>query len=83
MFIDFDLLTDEELQELIDSFKAEQDKRLADTVQPKQQYYIFTGEWSWGCYATSEEDAKRQFEDAFYDELSIDDQTYEVRVEDV
>lgn len=50
--------------------------------EPKERYYTFSGMWSWGCWAKSEDDAKRQFDAIYYDDISIDDSHYKIEVED-
>ena len=36
-------------------------------------YYEFSGTWSWGCYASSLEEAKEKLSDEGYYELDISD----------
>ena len=48
----------------------------------KEKYYIFSGEWSWGCWATDENEARKQFDDTFLDELSIDTNNFKIEVEE-
>ena len=50
--------------------------------KPKEKYYIFSGMWSWGCWATNEEEARKQFDDTFFDELSIDTDDLKIEVEE-
>ena len=50
--------------------------------KPKEKYYIFNGTWSWGCWATNEEDARKQYDDIFLDELSIDANNFKIKVEE-
>lgn len=39
----------------------------------KECYFEFSGTWTWGCYASSLEEAKKTLEDEGYDELDISD----------
>lgn len=50
--------------------------------KPKEKYYIFSGFWSWGCWATSEEDARKQYDDIYLDDLSIDTDNFVIEVEE-
>jgi len=52
--------------------------------KPKEKYYIFSGVWSWGCWAADEEDARKQFDDAdlMSDEINIDCDHVEIEVDE-
>ena len=50
--------------------------------KPKEKYYIFSGMWSWGCWAFSEEEARKQFDNTFLDEFDIDTDNYKIKVEE-
>lgn len=39
----------------------------------EEWYFEFSGTWTWGCYASSLEEAKRRLLDEGYDELDISD----------
>ena len=39
--------------------------------EKKEEYYTFIGTWSWTCYATSEEDAIRQYHNTYNEDLGI------------
>lgn len=43
--------------------------------------YVFTGIWSWACYADSGEEAWKQFNECYLDE--IDCNFYNVNVEEI
>ena len=49
--------------------------------KPKKMYYTFSGVWSWGCWATSEEEARRMFDDADISIIDIDCDHIEVEVD--
>lgn len=51
-------------------------------VKPKNKYYTFSGMWSWGCWAKNIDDAKRQFADAYNEDLDIDTDHVEIEVDD-
>jgi len=41
--------------------------------KPKKKHYVFSGVWSWDCWATNEEEARKQFDDDFvYVDLDLD-----------
>jgi len=49
--------------------------------EPKEKRYVFSGVWSWECWATSEEEARKQFNDDWTDvELDLDH--YEIEVDE-
>lgn len=50
----------------------------------KEKYYIFSGVWSWGCWAVDEKDARKQFDDAdlMSDEINIDCDHIEIEVDE-
>ncbi len=50
--------------------------------KPKEKYYIFSGMWSWGCWAFSEEEARKQFDNTFLDEFDIDTDNCKIKVEE-
>lgn len=39
----------------------------------KECYFEFSGTWTWGCYASNLEEAKRMLSNEGYDELNISD----------
>lgn len=49
--------------------------------EPKKKYYIFKGTWSWGCWATSEGEARKQFNDDWTD-VDLDLDHYEIEVDE-
>lgn len=50
--------------------------------EPKEKYYIFSGSWYWGCWATDEEDARKQYDDIYLDDINIDADNYKIKVEE-
>ena len=50
--------------------------------KPKNKYYTFSGMWSWGCWAENIDDAKRQFEDVYNEDIDIDTDHVEIEVDD-
>jgi len=50
--------------------------------KPKEMYYTFSGAWSWGCWATSKEEAHDKFDNADLDEFDIDFSHVEIEVEE-
>jgi len=49
--------------------------------KPKENYYTFSGVWSWGCWAYNEEEARRKFDDADISIIDIDYDHIEVEVD--
>ena len=41
----------------------------------KEWYFEFSGTWTWGCYASNVEEAKRIFSETSNDELNISNPT--------
>lgn len=75
--------SDVSLTKMAELVQAEQRRREIQKEEAKKRYYTFSGTWSWGCWATSEEDARRQFDDDAYPEtLDIDYDHPEVEVDD-
>lgn len=50
--------------------------------KPKKMYYTFSGVWSWGCWATSEEEARRMFDEADISIIDIDCDHIEIEVDE-
>lgn len=48
----------------------------------KEMYYTFSGSWSWGCWATNEDEARDKFDDADLNDFDIDFSHVEVEVEE-
>ena len=75
--------SDETLMKMAELAQTEQRKREAQKEEARKKYYTFSGSWSWGCWATSYDDARQQFEDEAYPEmLNIDYDHPEVEVDD-
>ena len=50
--------------------------------KPKKKYYTFSGLWSWGCWAENLDDAKRQFDEASFEDVDVDFDHVEIEVDD-
>lgn len=50
--------------------------------KPKKMYYTFSGVWSWGCWASNEEEARRMFDDADINIIDIDYDHIEIEVDE-
>lgn len=50
--------------------------------KPKEKYYIFNGSWSWGCWATDREEARKQFDEAYTEDFDIDCDHIEIEVDE-
>lgn len=75
--------SDETLMEMAKLTQTEQRKREMQKEEAKNRYYAFSGTWAWGCWATSEEDARRQFDnDAYPEMLDIDYDHIQIEVDD-
>lgn len=74
--------SDETLMKMAELAQAEQNKR-EKQKEAKKRCYIFSGSWSWCCWATSYDDARQQFDcDAYPEMLDIDYDHIEVEVDD-
>ena len=75
--------SDETLMKMAELAQTEQHKREAQREEAKKKYYTFSGSWCWGCWATSYDDARQQFDsDAYPEMLDIDYDHMEVEVDD-
>lgn len=75
--------SDETLMKMAELTQTEQRKREEQKEETQQKYYTFSGTWSWGCWATSEEDARRQFDfDASTEDINIDYEHTQIEVDD-
>jgi hypothetical protein len=50
--------------------------------EPKKKYYTFSGTWSWGCWATSEKEARKQFDEAYAEDIDIEYDHIEIEVDE-
>jgi hypothetical protein len=50
--------------------------------EPKQNHYTFSGVWSWDCWAENEEEARKQFNEVYSEDLDIDCDHIEVEVDE-
>lgn len=76
-------MSDDDLSKIAIFTQAEQQKREEQKEEAKKKYYTFSGTWAWGCWATSYENARQQFEsDAYPEMLDIDYDHMEVEVDD-
>ena len=74
--------SDETLMEMAKLTQTEQQEREVKK-EAKKRYYTFSGTWAWGCWATSEKDARQQFEfDAYPEMMDIDYDHMKVEVDD-
>ena len=58
--------------------------RIQGHQPPKREkkYYVFSGVWSWGCWATDADEARDKFDDADLDDFDIDFSHVEMEVEE-
>jgi len=74
--------SDETLMEIAKLTQTEQHKR-EEQKKVEKKYYTFSGTWSWGCWATSEEDARQQFDfDASPEDIDIVYEHTQIDVDD-
>lgn len=73
-----------EAEELALSFKTGlviHNVRIQGKRKPKKHYYVFSGCWSWGCWAESLDDAKHQFDDACIEDVFLDCDHMNIEIE--
>ena len=57
--------------------------RIQGYQKPKKiqrKYYLFSGCWSWGCWAKDEKEAHMLFNDAYYDEIDMDFDHFQMEI---
>ena len=74
--------SDETLMEMAKLTQTEQRKREVQKEEAKQKYYTFSGTWSWGCWATNEEEAKDKFDDSYIEDIDIDYESAQIEVDE-
>ena len=50
--------------------------------KPKKKCYVFSGVWSWSCWAENEEEARKQFDEVYSEDLDIDCDHIEIEVDE-
>lgn len=50
--------------------------------EPKKKHYIFSGMWTWDCWAVNKDEAYTQFNNTFLDKFDIDTNNYKITVEE-
>ena len=76
-------MSDDDLSKIAVFTQTEQREREAQKEEAKKRYYTFSGTWAWGCWATSYDNARQQFEsDAYPEMLDIDYDHMEIEVDD-
>lgn len=73
--------SDETLMKMAELAQAEQRKREVQK-ETKKKYYTFSGTWSWGCWATNEDEAWDKFRDSDIEDFDIDYGHAQVEVDD-
>lgn len=74
-------LTDKELNELLDEIINHQMERAREEETPLH-YYTFSGKWSFGCWARSQEEAEQYMEEATIELFDLDLESVEMEVND-
>ena len=75
-------LTDEELGELLNEIVNRQLEKAKEEEETPSCYYSFSGEWYFGCWAKSKEEAERYMSEAPIEDFELSFERVEVEVND-
>lgn len=75
-------LTEEELEELLSAVVNRKLEMEREEKEAPSRYYTFSGEWYFGCWAKSKEEAERYMEEAPIEEFELNFERVEVEVND-
>ena len=75
-------LTDDELGELLDAVVNRQLEKAREEEEAPSRYYTFSGEWYFGCWAKSKEEAERYLSEATIEDFELNFERVEVEVND-
>ena len=75
-------LTDEELGELLNEIVNRQLEKAKEEEETPSRYYSFSGEWYFGCWAKSKEEAERYMSEAPIEDFELSFERVEVEVND-
>lgn len=75
-------LTDEELGELLNEIVNRQLEKAKEEEEAPSRYYSFSGEWYFGCWAKSKEEAERYMSEAPIEDFELNFERVEMEVND-
>lgn len=75
-------LTDEELGELLNEIVNRQLEKAKEEGETPSRYYSFSGEWYFGCWAKSKEEAERYMSEASIEDFELNFERVEMEVND-
>ena len=75
-------MTDEELGELLNEIVNRQLEKAREEEEAPSRYYTFSGEWYFGCWAKSKEEAERYMEEAPIEDFELNFERVEMEVND-
>lgn len=75
-------LTDEELGELLNEIVNRQLEKAKEEEEAPSRYYTFSGEWYFGCWAKSKEEAERYMSEAPMEDFELNFERVEMEVND-
>lgn len=75
-------LTDEELGELLNEIVNRQLEKAREEEEAPSRYYSFSGEWYFGCWAKSKEEAERYMSEAPIEDFELNFERVEMEVND-
>ena len=75
-------LTDEELGELLNEIVNRQLEKAKEEEETPSRYYTFSGEWYFGCWAKSKEEAERYMSEAPMEDFELNFERVEMEVND-
>ena len=72
-------LTDEEIRIMLKDLTDIQKERQKEEEEP-EHYYTFSGEWYFGCWARSKEEAERYLSEASIEDFELNFERVEMEV---
>ena len=81
-FIFIQDMSDEGLEELLSAVVNRKLEKAREEEEKPSRYYTFSGEWYFGCWAKSKEEAERYMEEAPIEDFELNFERVEVEVND-
>ena len=81
-FIFIQDMSDEELEELLSAVVNRKLEKEREEKEAPSRYYTFSGEWYFGCWAKSKEEAERYLSEAPIEDFELNFERVEVEVDD-
>ena len=79
-FIFIQDMSDEELEELLSAVVNRKLEKAREEEEAPSRYYTFSGEWYFGCWAKSKEEAERYLSEAPIEDFELNFERVEVEV---